>query len=108
MTVESIREDEDFLEDRPLLVVGYGDKFIVFAGNLRLTASRKLKLNDVPCVIYEPEDDVTDPQTIRRRALKDNGSAAAGPPMLRNGNRPALLRRHHRALGKVHRPDRKT
>lgn len=74
MTVESIREDEDFLEDRPLLVVGYGDKFIVFAGNLRLTASRKLKLKDVPCVIYEPEDDVTDPQTIRRRALKDNGS----------------------------------
>ena len=74
MTVESIREDEDFLEDRPLLVVGYGDKFVVFAGNLRLTASRKLKLKDVPCVIYEPEDDVTDPQTIRRRALKDNGS----------------------------------
>lgn len=73
-TVESIREDTDFLEDRPLLVVAYGDKFVVFAGNLRLTASRKLKLKDVPCVIYEPEDDVTDPQTIRRRALKDNGS----------------------------------
>lgn len=73
-TVKSIQEDTDFLEDRPLLVVGYGDKFIVFAGNLRLTASRKLKLKDLPCVIYEPEDDVTDPQTIRRRALKDNGS----------------------------------
>jgi len=73
-TVDSIREDEDFLEDRPLLVVGYGDKYVVFAGNLRLTASRRLKLKDVPCIIYEPEDDVTDPQTIRRRALKDNGS----------------------------------
>ena len=73
-TVDSIREDEDFLEDRPILVVGYGDKFVVFAGNLRLTAARKLKLKEMPSVIYQPEDDTVDPQTIRRRALKDNGS----------------------------------
>ena len=73
-TIKSIEEDRDFLEDRPALVVAYGDKFVVFAGNLRLTASRHLKLADMPCVIYEPEDDTTDPQTIRRRALKDNGT----------------------------------
>ena len=73
-TVDSIREDEDFLEDRPILVVGYGDKFVVFAGNLRLTAARKLKLKEMPSVIYQPEDDTVDPQTIRRRSLKDNGS----------------------------------
>ena len=72
-TKRSIEEDPDFLEDRPLLVIAFGDKFIVFAGNLRLTASRKTTLKQVPCVIYTPESD-EDRQTVRRRALKDNGS----------------------------------
>ena len=55
-TAASIREDPDFLEDRPLLVVpnhkeGY---FIVFAGNLRHEGAAKEKLREVPCVIYYP------------------------------------------------------
>lgn len=73
-TVDSLVEDPDFLEDRPLLVVEYGDKFVVFAGNLRLTAARKLKLADVPCIIYRLENDKKDVKTVRRRALKDNGT----------------------------------
>ena len=72
-TRDSIAEDPDFLEDRPLLVVPYGDKWIVFAGNLRHEGARELGMNDVPCVVYEPESE-KDRETVKRRAMKDNGS----------------------------------
>ena len=75
-TVKSIEEDTDFLEDRPLLAVENGDKLVVFAGNLRLTAVRKTDQNAVPVVVYSPESD-EDQETIKRRALKDNGSFGA-------------------------------
>jgi len=77
-TVASIREDEDFLEDRPLLLVP-GDKegqFIVFAGNLRYTAAKKLNLKTVPSVLYFPESE-EDQLTVKRRAMKDNGTFGA-------------------------------
>ena len=77
-TVASIKEDEDFLEDRPLLLVP-ADKegqFVVFAGNLRYTASKKLDLASVPAVIYYPETE-EDQLTVKRRAMKDNGSFGA-------------------------------
>lgn len=72
-TAASIREDEDFLEDRPLLVVPDGKKYIVFAGNLRLTAAKKEGLTVLPCVVYYPDTD-DDHLTVKRRAMKDNGS----------------------------------
>lgn len=72
-TVASIREDEDFLEDRPLLVIMHGDKYIVFGGNLRTEASRKCGLKSVPAVVYTPESH-EDRETVKRRAIKDNGS----------------------------------
>ena len=75
-TAKSIAEDYDFLEDRPLLAVPAGDTFVVFAGNLRLTAARQSKVDSVPVIIYTPEND-TDQQTILRRAMKDNGSFGA-------------------------------
>lgn len=72
-TTASIREDEDFLEDRPLLVIMHGDKYIVFGGNLRTEASRKCGLKAVPAVVYTPECH-EDRETVKRRAIKDNGS----------------------------------
>lgn len=72
-TRDSIREDPDFLEDRPLLVVPYKDKWVVFAGNLRHEGARELGMKDVPCVVYEPESE-KDRETVKRRAMKDNGS----------------------------------
>lgn len=71
-TAASIREDEDFLEDRPCLVTPDGKKYVVFAGNLRLTGARKEGLTVLPCVVYYPETE-KDKETIKRRALKDNG-----------------------------------
>ena len=72
-TAASIREDEDFLEDRPLLVVPHRNKCIVFAGNLRREGALASSLVTVPCVTYYPETE-EDFATIKRRAMKDNGS----------------------------------
>ena len=72
-TMKSIREDEDFLEDRPVLVVPDDGYLVVFAGNLRATAAKKIGLKTIPAVIYTPETD-EDRETIKRRAIKDNGS----------------------------------
>ena len=77
-TVRSIEEDTDFLEDRPVLLVP-GPKegqYIAFAGNLRYTAAKKLDLQTVPAVVYYPETD-EDRLTVKRRAMKDNGSFGA-------------------------------
>lgn len=75
-TAKSLTNDPDFLEDRPLLALRDGKGFIIFAGNLRLTAARKLKLKEVPGIIYTPESD-EDRETIKRRAILDNGSFGA-------------------------------
>lgn len=74
-TAASIKQDPDFLEDRPLLVVSREDSpnLVVFAGNLRSVGARAARLSRVPCVLYSPEED-EDYETIRRRAMKDNGS----------------------------------
>lgn len=76
-TVASIREDTDFLEDRPLLLVPYEkDLYIVFAGNLRYTAAKKLDLKTVPAMVYYPHDE-DEQLTVKRRAMKDNGTFGA-------------------------------
>jgi hypothetical protein len=78
LTAQSLTNDPDFLEDRPLLVVPgpTAKSFIVFAGNLRLTAARQLKIKEVPGIIYTPENE-TDQLTIKRRSVLDNGSFGA-------------------------------
>lgn len=73
-TVRSIEEDPDFLEDRPDLVVQLDEKdYVVFAGNLRTHSAKKAGRKTMPCVIYFPETD-EDRETVKRRAMKDNGS----------------------------------
>ena len=75
-TAESLTNDPDFLEDRPLLVIPDGKTFVVFAGNLRLTAAMKLKLKELPAIIYTPESE-DDQMTIKRRSILDNGAFGA-------------------------------
>lgn len=76
-TVKSITTDPDFLEDRPLLAVpaesGKGERYIVFAGNLRLKACKESGVKAAPVVVYFPETD-EDRETVKRRAMLDNGS----------------------------------
>ena len=75
-TGASIKEDPDFLEERPLLVVpvpGHEHKWVVFAGNLRHEGAKAIGMPFVPVVEYQPATD-EDRETIKRRAMKDNGS----------------------------------
>ena len=74
--VKSISEDADFLNDRPLLVVEDGGRYVVFGGNLRLTAIKKIGIASVPCSVYECQDEA-DTRVIKRLAMKDNGSFGA-------------------------------
>ena len=72
-TANSIREDPDFLEDRPILLVTFKKGFIAFAGNLRHEGAQAAGLKTAPCVIYYPET-AEDYETVKRRAMKDNGT----------------------------------
>lgn len=72
-TRDSIIEDPDFLEDRPLLVVPFGKEFVAFGGNLRHEGCKAAKKPTAPCMVYYPETE-EDYATIKRRAMKDNGS----------------------------------
>ena len=49
--VDSIKIN-GFWKHRPLALVKRGDRLVALAGNQRLKAARKLKLQTVPCVIY--------------------------------------------------------
>lgn len=75
-TRNSIQEDPDFLDDRPLLVVPFEAAYIVFAGNLRREGAKSGKVKEVPAVIYYPETE-DDYLVIKRRAMKDNGQFGA-------------------------------
>lgn len=81
-TVKSIIEDPDYLEDRPLLVVPAdpaGALFVIFAGNLRGESAPDAGLREVPCVVYFPVTE-DDRETVRRRAMKDNGQFGSWDP----------------------------
>lgn len=73
-TRASLRRDPDFQEDSPLKVIEYEGKLLVFAGNLRTTSAREEKWETFEAILYTPENEGEDRETIKRRALLDNGS----------------------------------
>lgn len=75
-TKASLLRDSDFQEDRPLLVLQYGDSLLVFAGNLRTTSAKSLNWDTLEAVLYTPETE-DDRVTVKRRAMLDNGSFGA-------------------------------
>lgn len=75
-TKRSIDQDAELMQARPLLAVPGNENgtFVVFAGNLRLTACRALEWPGAPVVVFHPDASEIDRETIHRIALKDNGS----------------------------------
>lgn len=72
--VRSMDEDPDFIEERPVLAVpGPDETLVVFCHNLYTKGAQVSGRKSVACVTYFPESE-EDRETIRRRALKDNGS----------------------------------
>lgn len=72
-TRASLRRDPDFQEDSPLKVIEYEGKLLVFAGNVRTTSAREEKWETFEAILYTPENE-EDRETIKRRAILDNGS----------------------------------
>ena len=65
---DSLINDPMFLKCRPILVNEVDDELIVYAGNQRARAAKKLKWKEVPCII---EKNVSE-DLIKQRVLKDN------------------------------------
>ncbi len=65
---DSLINDPMFLQCRPILVNEVDDELIVYAGNQRARAAKKLKWKEVPCII---EKNVSE-DLIKQRVLKDN------------------------------------
>lgn len=66
----SLLETPELFDARPIVVFPLGDKYIILAGNLRYSASKKNKAKTVPCIIL-PEDMPV--SKLGQIVLKDNG-----------------------------------
>ena len=63
-----MQQDQDFIWCRPCLVNEIDDKLIVYAGNQRVRAAKKLKWKDIPCII---EKNLSE-EMIKERTISDN------------------------------------
>lgn len=68
---KSIRECPELLDARGCLVYPYNGSYIVIGGNMRLSACKALKMQDVPCIVLSEGLDV---DKLKEIAIKDNGS----------------------------------
>jgi hypothetical protein len=67
---ESLQNDPNFLEARPILINKIGDKYNIYAGNQRVKAAIKLGWKSIKCHV---EQDLSEDQ-MRQRIIKDNKS----------------------------------
>lgn len=67
---ESIKENEELLEMRPLIVTDYKGFFVVLGGNMRLAAMQRIGKDVAPC--YVISDCSVD--KLKEIVIKDNGS----------------------------------
>lgn len=68
---QSIEDSPEMLSLRELIVYPYEGKFIVIAGNMRLSALKDLKFTDAPCKILPMETPI---EKLKEYAIKDNVS----------------------------------
>lgn len=66
--MQSLKEDPDYFEGRPILLSDRTGKPVIFAGNQRYEAAKALGWEEVPTVLYHCE---TEEEEIRR-AMRDN------------------------------------
>lgn len=66
----SILETPELLQARGVLVYPYEGRYVAVGGNMRLSAIRRLKIQEVPCVVL-PED--ISIEKLKEMAIKDNG-----------------------------------
>ena len=65
---QSLKEDPDYFEGRPILLSDRTGKLVIIAGNQRYEAAKALGLKEVPTVLYHCK---TEEEEVRR-AMRDN------------------------------------
>lgn len=69
---KSVKEDPGFLTARPVLVnsksIAGGRELIVYAGNQRVRAAKKLKMKEICCIV---ENDIPE-EILQKRIILDN------------------------------------
>jgi len=71
---KSLTETPELFEARPLLVVPFGDKFVILGGNLRYEAAKHNGEKEVPCIAFPKNMPV---EKMKEIVVKDNGSFGA-------------------------------
>lgn len=64
----NIQSDPDFFAMRPCLINVVNEQYIIYAGNQRARAAKKIGLKEVPCIIAENVDE----ETMKKRIVLDN------------------------------------
>lgn len=67
---DSITENPEMLELRPLLVYGHEGDYITIGGNMRYRACKELGYKELPCVIIPPTATI---EQLKAYTIKDNG-----------------------------------
>ncbi len=65
---QNIKNDPEFFSMRPCLVNDSDGKKVIYAGNQRARAAKKIGLKEVPCIVVENVDE----ETMKKRIVLDN------------------------------------
>jgi ParB-like chromosome segregation protein Spo0J len=66
---KSIEEDPEMTALREILVVEYGDKYVIIGGNMRFRAMQDLGIKEAPCKVIPADTDV---EKLKAYTIKDN------------------------------------
>lgn len=66
---KSIEEDPEMTALREMLVVEYGDKYVIIGGNMRFRAMQDLGIKEAPCKVIPADTDV---EKLKAYTIKDN------------------------------------
>lgn len=65
---QSLIDDPQYLQKRPVLVNHIDQQYQVYAGNQRIRAAKKLKWKTIPCIV----DENLSEEILSNRVIKDN------------------------------------
>lgn len=68
---KSLEETPEMLELRELIVIPYGEQYIVIGGNMRLRAAQAIGMHSLPCKVLPADTPV---EKLKEYTIKDNNS----------------------------------
>ncbi len=67
----SLEETPELFEARPIIVVPFGERYVILGGNMRFEASKVNEFDEVPCVVLPEKTPV---KKLKEIVIKDNGT----------------------------------